>query len=247
MNLQKPYFVIFVFFISQFAYSQAPGYLGKRLTLDFQMGLSPAIENTTKSDVSWNKENTYGLGEENEGLALNHTYELHLNFAKNRIVSYGLFYTRLNTGFAFGFVERGYLEIKSNSLGLKLNQFKFTKGAIPPLGGNMGMGIERVFTKSNVTKGFMPVTPEKQTSFGFWNFLLEYQRNFIFLDRFIFKGSLMIRVPINRNLPIIFSDDLGKYKSRNDDLDEVFKEAFSFHRVAKHGLVRLNFGFGILL
>jgi len=264
--------MLFFFIVNEAVSQKAPGYMGRRLSVNYSSILLPNVSNVNKNG--------------DKGFTnLNYKHRLSLEYSLNRKRSIGFAFEMYNTGIEYNFeIEQslndegqnsssyrslryypeGYGKISAKSFSLyKVNY----RNGISPLGKHMILGVKVIFASTDLSEltfhgspylydfeGPIPnyeKTKEslKNTEFGFvWG----YGVNRIIQDRVLISFGFDFTILPFAFIDYVksksdiynFEDGADQYSSYNSQ-EELFK-TYTAKRLFSHELFNLKIGIGFL-
>ncbi len=244
MKNLRALFVALIFICSNNLFSQPPGYLGKRASINFNLSSSPALIGPTQNNRG---EADKTLGEGAGWLGINYEFSVDFSYVlgRHRSISLlvGQYYTGLKmnattTPIALELISGGnassnaldrhelLYRVNVRSVGIIYSKFKNERGALAPIGNRFYIGLKRNFANASVI--------DKRTDFydstfgnqfghnnlnidenkSFHYLLLGWSNNMVFWDQVIFKTGFRLGLPL----------DYGFYKYITNDTEDVTPE-----------------------
>lgn len=229
MNNYNPlgciYFIV-MFCLFPFAIkAQAPGYLGKKFTVEFSTGIGPAIDGPTQNNRGYNNilGNRYDTEEPptTHGLGFNVAFEGSVNYVVKRFGSVGLTISQYHTGVRT-FMDAASLSTQASnveienlhrvnvrSIGLRYTLFRSNKGALGPIGRSYYFGIEKMFITGEIIDRILRYnsSDEQAPLSGHrpLNITQDYQPfaiSFGFQKTSLYFDQMLVRVGVGMHVPL---------------------------------------------
>ncbi len=265
-------------FITPFiAFSQAPGYLGKRAAVVFNLSSFPAFNGPTQNNRGINE---FGdrFGESENGLAFNYEFDLEFSYAVGRVrglsLGFGQYYTGaitktrtvsrpnpFSTGDFVGYDRHElFNRVNVRSINLMYHKFNADKGALAPMGISWSIGLKYLFIKGEIVDKKTNYDRQSGELFGhnplkipnkanFYVLKFAFQNTQIIKDRFIFKTGIRIGLPLASG----YLDNIGNnlasnaYATSTKEEEVVDFEFPIYRRLFFHEIFRFDLGVGLLL
>jgi hypothetical protein len=251
-----------MFSLGQSAFSQIPGYLGKRMTLAIQSESIFALQGPTAN----NRGQGEFYGDKGGGFAVSWRAGLTGGYAVSRSTQVLAGVDYLKTGMIsnvttpyfdqFNFTEftdEHYLfynlDVKTANIGFR--KFNPQKGALAPFGNYFGMFFDyslvkgKILDKRTYLQDADLYNRTEHTELGIdpkFNYFalgVEFGENFIIKDRLLLNVGARLRVPLQLSRVL-------EYDGYNLDNQGIFEKDV-VARLGLHSLFTINIGFGILL
>lgn len=257
------------------SYGQVPGYLGKRLSIEYSTELAIAFKGVTQNNKGYGDVLTargdYGSKKE-FGLSYNHNAKISYVVSRQRAL--GIQVSQYFTGMTTTMTSKSILSpefldehhnlhrLNVKSIGLIYTKFFDERGALAPLGSYYNLGIDKIWVTGDIIDravygpGF---GDERLTvyndlsidqSLDLFAFSIGFGNTQVFYDRFLFKYGAVLRFPIFNEFEGGEEALRGSYYSDNrfnSDPNQVIFEFDTFQRLFSHNFMKLEVGFGILL
>lgn len=273
MKLQSSLFLIILCIcISIQANGQVPGYLGKRLSLEYGFEFGIPFKGVTQNNKGYGNVLTADSQvSENKSFGINYNHNARISYVVSRTKSYGIQVSQYYTGVVtrmetpskiseFGIdTHRNLHRLNVKTIGVVRTSFLRNRGALAPLGEYYTLGLDRmwvtgeiidrtVFVNNSATPSeiYRPVSLDQ--TFNLYAFSIGAGTNRILYDRFIFKIGVVIRVPIVlQNTGSFFRQEYFADERFSTDPHQVIFEMDTYRRLVGHNFMKLELGFGILL
>lgn len=251
---------------------QAPGYLGKRLSIQAELHSLPALNGPTAN----NRGLQTHYGDKGGGFAMNWSAGLRAGYVYSRsgqvVASFDYLktgmiqdaYTPSNTQIGFGEYDTHNLfyNITGLSGGIGLRSFNTEKGALAPMGRYTGFSLHANYLTGKILdkrttyynlfeEGHGPLGIDAQTLY--FSLGVETGVNFVIKDRLLLNVGAKFNIPLSpRVVRYAFGEEYDWYPY-NPDSDLTFAEGntenfktLAATRASLHNLVMLYIGVGLL-
>ena len=252
-------------------HGQVPGYLGKRISLEYSAELGAALQGVTQNNTGFGDvfRGRDDFSQKSFGLSYNHNAKV--SFVLTRHFSIGVqasqYYTGLTTNMETQAIvdpsevhsHTNFHRLNIQSLGLNVMHFVKSRGALAPLGAYFSLGFDRMKISGEILDRVVyerfesdPISEYNLISIDqnmtLNSFSFSAGNNRIFFDRFIFKIGVIFRIPILfEGFSETFRSDYFTDPRFETDPNQVIFEMDTFNRLLSHNIMKLEIGFGILL
>jgi len=246
--MRFPYFLLlFVFVFPSVVEAQAPGYVGKRFSIEFntQLNISALLPSTDPS----------------RDFGLNRTFTGGLAYSISRLSSIDLRYTKYVTGLNSSYsIEdlrvTNYHHLNATKIGLRYNRFKPLNGSLAPLGVLRYVGINRVSAKGEIisrNENSLPVllsesTPDKLIQ-DVSTLAIEvgFSKSTMIFENIYFKRGMAFSILLSQSFYKDLNSDPFDMKDYGDNREEAMWEEVALRRIFAHDFMFFEFGIGVLL
>jgi len=236
------------FFYTTITQAQAPGYLGKRLSIGIGTSIYPALYGPTKNKKGYNLRRGGSFVNRNRepSFGLNSSFEVSLDYATGRYRTLGIYGNTYTTGVSMNYFNintnqeiRDFYLLDVNTIGLQYSFFKSEQAALAPIGRNFTLGLEGLFLK-----GRPEMTSDIEFSRRIYNVAFKYMMSYPINNSIILKLGGSIRLPLLSLSEYVLLIDDNPYIHRSTESAFIDR---SLRRVLYHGLMRFEFGIHYLI
>jgi len=260
---------LLMLFLSSCIYSQVPGFLGKKLSINIGAGFYPAIEGPSRNNKG-NAEHILAENSQKNSIGLNYSLEVSADYVIGRYGAIGIYAGQYETGmtsrlhipsgesiFLVYDAETFHL-INARTIGIQYSKFKSGKGALAPIGRFTSYGVERVTASGEITdliiinrKGITTVEPSRVKNFdqnlNFINLVFKYMISIPLTDRLLIKPGGSLRLPVNAILNYREFNDASRHPQRGINDNQAFYDVDLQTRLLRHALVRFEVNLAYLI
>jgi len=248
---------------------QAPGYLGKKAIIAFNLSSSVAFNGPTQ-----NNRGKDGFGEPSGNYGVNYEFEGSFSYVIGRYSSLELAVSQYYTGVAssaetpalpLDLLDNGmdnhdlFHRLNVKSISLVYSKFKSNKGALAPIGNRLYYGLKRNSVSGSILDkrtnfyqenlglvlGHQPLNINQKMNIYYA--LVGWSNTQIFWDKMTFTTGLRFAIPLKLNLENYFDQDPRLHIDYFDDPNKALFETNVSSRINYHEVFRLNIGIGYLL
>jgi|GEM_PF-2903177 len=250
--------LFFLVFNQILSYAQAPGYLGKRTTLEVSGTVQPAFLNPNKNGSSFEGTNLFA---ENKTLVWNSILSINANYAINRINSIGIKYHRSTTGTIFDHYtpNSNYVttlsKINIQRIGLTYSIFKMTKGSLSPIGASFYVSLGGAFMNSSemTTRDYRqeisPLTelyPNLKTNVSAMELGIGWLKRWLIIENVYIKTGFQFNALVKTG-GLSFYGNQASYSDYEEDPIRSTYETAVLYRTLMHNLINFEIGVGAVL
>lgn len=250
-------------------FGQAPGYLGKKAILNFNVSSSIAISGPTQ-----NNRGSEAFGVPAGGYGINYELEGSFSYVIGRYSSLELTASQYYTGMAseatttaipedvlFGNRDNHELFHRLNvkSISLTHSRFLSHKGALAPVGSRVFYGLKMNAVKGSILDkrtsfynssfgevlGHEPLNINQETRIFYG--VLGWSKTRIFWDKLVFTTGFRIAIPLSSDLSNYFNRVVSNHPDYFSDRNKAEFETRVSKRIDFHEVFRFNIGVGYLL
>ena len=246
--------------------AQAPGYLGKRFSIDLGTGFGPAIDGPTQNNKGYG--NILGNKADDRRLGINYVFDLNLNFATGRYRGLSLtasqYYTATTTFYRIQSQFDNFLSDEVESLhrlnvrhvGLKYHYFKRSKGALAPIGNSFYVAVDAYFINGEVIDRIINYANPLSAAFGIaplginqnlktWGVGFGWQKTTIYFDKLLLRVGIGIHGPVGFYIRDLI-DEANVNIAPDNGRQSTYENKVA-NRLYLHGLMRFELGLGYLI
>ena len=266
MKLKQRFIILLFISLTPFLLdAQAPGYLGKRAAVSFNVSGGVAIDGPTQNNKGSNSFGNQSFGEESE-LGFNHEFVLDFSYTLSRYRSVRLsgsqYYTGMVSearttsldGSGSDFHDLFYrLNVKTISMDYSFYSRK--RGALAPVGGHYYVGLKTSMVSGEIIDKrtdfnnpplaailghkLLDIDQKKKLYYFTWG----WSNSSVFADKVIFKAGISGAIPLGW---FIGRGNIGRDNNFDSDNQTTFEDNV-FTRLWAHEILRMNVGIGYLL
>lgn len=252
--------------------AQAPGYLGKRTTIEVSGEWQLAVFNPNRKGkssfeglVNDGFYSLKGIFKENK-IHFNSTLNLQVNYAINRVNSVGIKYHRATTGTTIytkyspsifsDILISTFSEIGIQRMGLTYSFFKLAKGSIAPIGtsysvalGGVFMDSKKMTTLDSYDREIQPLTelyPSLNTKLRVFDIGIGWNKRWLVVDNVFIKTGLHFNLMMRPKGMHFYFNEISYSEYDVDPVQADYNTAV-LNRTLMHNLFNFEVGIGALL